>query len=566
MLTTLFIWSLKSSLFLALIYGTYWVLFKNNTRFQFRRTVLLLSLAIAATIPLLKVEIPIGENHPLHAAVQEIGPISFEENTTRDNLAPAVFGTTINNPQTIGWLDVVMIVYVAGLAISLSLMFIELLRLAFWYYLGARRTDIQDNVITHKGIKYPFSFWKWIFVPQGTDYDKEIWDIIEKHETAHLKQGHSFDMVFCGLSQCLLWYNPIIHLFQKELKDNHEALADRHVLKFTDLKTYAKALLSVSVSANAMKLGHSFALVSTLSKRLKAMKQEKTHFLKTVSSSLLLVTIITTIGIFNVANAQETKEEAKEVATQKYLGGAWYFMMMEKITDKHANILDKIRADHPGKPISYRYLETARYQEYLGAYQPDQKTLFFDKLTPDEQEELYNLASKDTLRSSVRIKSSPNSQYSFSINDLSEKDKKSMYNASKYIVIYESLPKKKMSDSPIYEADQVDKLPEPLGGLSNFEKSIALDAELPSDIDKTLLPKTIDFVIVINGGNNISELNLITDIKEDNDEIDKIYKFMGQLHNEILGKIRAYYPWKRGIKDGKEVRVRIKIAIPTRYM
>ncbi|OEK05852.1 M56 family metallopeptidase [Roseivirga misakiensis] len=566
MLTDLFIWSLKVSLFFTLIYGSYWLLFRNNTRFQFRRTVLLLSLVIASVIPLLKIEIPISEQHPLHVSIPEIQPLSNQKPALDPPFENTIVELAPTTKSTIYWPEILITIYAIGLLASLTLMLIELFRLAYWYYMGARRRDIQSNVITHKNIKYPFSFWKWIFVPQGTDYDQEIWDIIEKHESAHLTQGHSLDMVFCGISQCLLWYNPIIHLFQKELKGNHEALADRHVLKFTDFNTYAKALLSVSVNANAMSLGHSFALVSTLSKRLKIMKRKKTRFAKTVSSTLFLVLLTLTIGSINALHGQETEEQARAKVAEKMSRGAFSFLYFNKLTVKHEKILNKLKADNPGKVISFRYLANDRYQEYLAAYQPDQETLFFDRLTESEQEEIFRIAKQDTTLKNITFKSDLTSKYSFGFDDFVKFGEEAVKTKNKYIVMYESLPKKMISDQPIYEASQVDKLPEPIGGLLNFEKSIALDAELPKDIDKTLLPKTIDYVLVVNGGNNISELNLITDIKEDNEEIDKIYKFMGTLHNEILEKIRAYYPWKRGIKDGKEVRVRIKIAIPTRYM
>lgn len=564
----IFAWSLKVSLFLVLIYGAYWILFKNNTRFQFRRTLLLFSLALAIATPFIEIEVPLGQIYQLdkEQVLAQLGTEieGVEIKPTNDPAEALEFATT---RPPITWISVVVLIYLIGLTVSFSMMLIEGLRLANWYYMGARRTDIQDNVITHRGIKYPFSFWKWIFVPQGTDYDKEIWEIIEKHESTHLRQGHSFDMVFSSLVQCLLWYNPIVYLFQKELKDNHEALADQCVLEFTDLKTYAKALLSVSVNANAMKLGHSFALVSTFSKRLKAMKQEQTRFSKTISSALLLAFIITIVTAFNVVNAQETEEDARNTVGEMIFNGSWSFLVQRKLTSKHIRILEKLKADNPGKDISFGYLKAGKYQEYLESYQPDQKTLFIDQLTTEEHDELYKSFEQDTARHVFRIKSSKESDYSFNYMDFPEKLRSSVTLGSKYVIMYERIPMEKdINASHIYEVHEVDKLPEPLGGLINLEKAIALDADIPDDIDKTLLPKTIDFEFIVHGGNKVSGMSLLTELEGDEKEIDKIYKFMGQLHNSLLGKIRAHYPWKRGIKDGKEVWVRMKIAIPTRYM
>ena len=565
----IFIWSLKVSLISALIYGAYWVLFKNNTLFQFRRTLLLFSLALALITPFIQIDIPLARVYQLNKAPDQeledaLDRLYNEEAELLAESKEASTSTAEANPITL--MDIVIYIYFTGLAISFFMMLLEGFRLANWYYMGARRTDIQDNVITHKGIKYPFSFWRWIFVPQGTDYDKEIWEIIELHESAHLRQGHSFDMVFSSIAQCLLWYNPVVYLFQKELKDNHEALADQCVLQFTDLKTYAKALLSVSVNANTMKLGHSFALVSSFSKRIKTMKQEQTRFGKTLSSAILLAITIVAITAFNVLKAQdkvETREEALATIKNRDDVNLSYVVMGSLIPD-HQSIIDKLKVVHPEKDITYRYVKHPRGHEYLDRYQADQNPLYFDEINDSQKAELFEIVKSDSSKlRSMGIMSRPGSKHSFNLIELIDVLETSVYENINYIIVYE--PLKEVSEE-IYDISEVDLAPEPIGGLETFLTAVALDCKLPSNIKKKDLPETIDYEVVVNGGRFLTNTNLLTELEGSDEENEDLYKFFGQVHNQMLDKVFKFYAWKRGVKDGKSVRVRMKIAIPTKYM
>lgn len=563
----IFTWSLKVSLLLVLIYGAYWVLFKNNTQFQFRRALLLFSLALALATPFIEIEVPLGQIYKRTKTTSSSSPVIItEKGESMVTVKPEGKVSNVIPKKPIMWIDIITYIYLLGVIISLMMMLLEGFRLANWYYMGARRTDIKDNVITHKGIKYPFSFWKWIFVPQGTDYDQEIWEIIEKHESAHLRQGHSFDMVFSSIVQSLLWYNPIIYIYQKELKDNHEALADQSVLQFTDLKTYAKALLSVSVNANAMQLGHSFALVSTFSKRLKAMKQEQTRFQKTISSTLLLTFIVTIVTGFNVLKAQdetETREEALAVVKNRSSLNLSY-VAMGNLIKGHQNLINKLKTIHPEKEITYRYVKHPRGHEYLDQYNVNQNPLYFNEINDHQKAELFEIVKTDTSTlESWGFTSSRDSKYSFNLLELINEVEKSIYENINYIIVYEPL---KNAPEKIYDLSEVDTKPEPIGGLETFVTAVALDCKLPSNIKKKDLPETIDYEVVVNGGRFLTNTNLLTELEGTDEENKELYKFFGQVHNQMLDKVFKFYAWKRGVKDGKSVRVRMKIAIPTKYM
>lgn len=567
----IFNWSLKVSLVLVLIYGGYWLLFKTNTQFQLRRSIVLLTLTLAVTIPFMKIEVPFP-NMEAVSRVPETIPVLYPKSENTVLVSPETAPSPDHSgAQVIKWQDVLRYVYLVGMAVSFLVLLIEMFKLSTWYFLGVRRTDIQDNVITHPGIKYPFSFWKWIFVPQGTDYDREIWDIIEAHESAHLRQGHSIDMVLAGIAQCFLWYNPIIYLLQKELRENHEALADQSVLRVTDLTTYAKALLSVSIETNAMQLGHSFALVSGLSKRLRVMKQQKTKSAKTFTAITLMSCIVLSVTAANVLKAQDQKEETREEALKAVKERGMRsvalpaILLSNKLTHKHQRVLIRLLENNPEKEIRFRYFERPNGFEYEMMSMDDRKPLYIGQINEAEKAELRELILKDSVKlRSIAFLSAPDSKFKFTLDDIFEGNGEQLLSGANYIIFYQ--PNLDDHDGKIYDLSEVDKAPEPIGGLEAFERAIALDTELPSHINKNDLPETIDFEIVVNGGSMLAHINLLTELKGSDKKNKDKYLFFGEILRTIQDKSHRFYSWKRGLKDGKEVRVKMTISIPTKYM
>jgi len=569
MLEELLFWSLKVSLLMALMYASYWLLFKKNTHFQLRRLMVLTCLLLAVFIPFVEVELSLPWSNPID---EKLASVTFDPITPPDSsVTVPIDEITPPNPisEPIRWKALILNIYLVGLIVAASLFLLEILKLSYWYYFGARRTDIQDNVITHKGIKYPFSFWKWIFIPQGTDYDKDIWEIIEKHESAHLNQYHTLDMVFLNIIQCFFWYNPFIYLIQKELKDNHEALADQSVLTTTDFKIYAQALVKVSINSNALKLGHSFALISTLSKRITAMQTQRTGMTKTVTRMIVFTVIIAGLTLFNVVKGQElekvkSREEALEIVKRRSSNNI-PFLIFSELTEKHQETFDRLKAAFPNKTIRFMYSKSPQSHDFMIGNQQQHKALYFDKLDIEEKNELIERVKSDSVKlSTTRMLLSVDTDYEFTLMELMEEIETSIYYNANYIAFYE--PSEEKLEDKIYDISQVNIRPEPIGGIETFVRAIALDVELPKNINKKDLPPSIDFEVVVNGGKLLTNIKLLTELKGSDKRNKEMYLFFGQVHNMMLEKVRELYSWKRGIKDGKEVRVRTTIAIPTKYM
>jgi len=71
---------------------------------------------------------------------------------------------------------------------------------------------------------------------------------IINHELIHCKQKHSLDLLFFEILKIVLWFNPLVYVYQKRITLLHEYISDAEVVKETDKKVYFNRLLSETFS------------------------------------------------------------------------------------------------------------------------------------------------------------------------------------------------------------------------------------------------------------------------------------------------------------------------------
>ncbi len=78
------------------------------------------------------------------------------------------------------------------------------------------------------------------------DYlNKAIAEELLSHEIEHIRQSHSIDVIFIELVKIIYWFNPVLILYSRAIRVNHEYLADNGVIGDPcDIKDYADKLLN----------------------------------------------------------------------------------------------------------------------------------------------------------------------------------------------------------------------------------------------------------------------------------------------------------------------------------
>ncbi|GAB5527974.1 MAG: hypothetical protein Roseis2KO_58460 [Roseivirga sp.] len=103
------------------------------------------------------------------------------------------------------------------------------------------------------------SFFQYVFVPASVDMKSEETQAILKHEEKHTRDWHSLDLILTELSGILLWFNPVIYLYRKSLKIQHEYIADEAVVHSYDKNSYSDLLVRYSLKQSGFSLTHSFS-------------------------------------------------------------------------------------------------------------------------------------------------------------------------------------------------------------------------------------------------------------------------------------------------------------------
>lgn len=147
------------------------------------------------------------------------------------------------------------------------------------------------------------SFFRSIFL--GVLFEKlssQEKEIILRHEKIHLDQAHTFDLILVELISILFWFNPVIRLVKKSLRNVHEYCTDQVVSK-NATTSYSELLLSLASDCKEYSIGHNFSAFQ-LKKRIMMLSKKRTSRFH-LSKMVLLIPVIAGL-LFSFS--QTTKE------------------------------------------------------------------------------------------------------------------------------------------------------------------------------------------------------------------------------------------------------------------
>ena len=130
-------------------------------------------------------------------------------------------------------------------------------------------------LVVHRLPLAPFSWLRYIFLSECDMQSKP--ELILAHEQAHIRMGHTWDLLFTELFLWLQWFNPAAWLLRKELQSVHEFEADAAVLGMGyDSKEYKLLLIEKAVGSSRYTLANSLNH-SSLINRITMMQKRKSN-------------------------------------------------------------------------------------------------------------------------------------------------------------------------------------------------------------------------------------------------------------------------------------------------
>ena len=253
----------------------------------FKRFFLLFGIMVSAVIPFIEFDVstPVAET---------IYPIAVNRHIDLIYAEAAILPDHSESTFSIKW-----ILYILYIVISVTLLIryimniIRLIRLKRnkpGYLFDGCQVVLIDNDSP------PYSFVNTIYLNKDDFINGGIRNEILIHEAAHIRQRHSVDILLVELWQIVFWFNPFLWLYKREIRLNHEYLADIQVINSEiDVQDYQNFMLNTVFrnSSSFLVSGYDYLFIK---KRLVMLTKSKSLF-RIRSKEIILVLMISLFSI-----------------------------------------------------------------------------------------------------------------------------------------------------------------------------------------------------------------------------------------------------------------------------
>jgi bla regulator protein blaR1 len=264
------IYFITSSILFLAAYIVYVLVLKKLTFFKFNRAYLLGSLFFSIVSPLVSIPSSLVDRSSLYTLTLPALQVSDAATTS----------------TTFGAIDWIFGIYALGVCLSMIVLLLSIYRVLA---IRTKTNEVEDDGSYLSEGTHAFSFFKHIHIGQNIDSDTR--SMIVSHEHVHVKQYHSLDILFYSLARVFFWFNPAVHLAMREVRLNHEYLADENTLNEfgTD---YQYTLLNQALDTKVFALANTFKSESHLKNRIKMMNKQKSKHRSKLAYGLIIPLLV----------------------------------------------------------------------------------------------------------------------------------------------------------------------------------------------------------------------------------------------------------------------------------
>jgi len=339
----LFSYLLKVSACSVLFFAFYLLVLRKLTFFKINRFYLLFSVLLSFVIPALQIrierEVPASAVTGKPAAVQDVdlggaafqtpitvgaGPVSYEENQ-------------------FDWYGLLPYLYGSIVAVLLLLTVWRIYQLLKHTSSAVKEINGLKLVAKQSGFTN-CSFFNYVFIDENSLTQDELAALLA-HEEVHAKQYHSADKLVLMVAKAVLWFNPVIYLYDKALEQVHEYEADEATSQNIGAEIYATLLLKLAISKSSNPLIHNF-VKSPIKQRIKMLFNSKSKKMKKLAYLLVLP-----IGLGLVWLLATEVVYAKSIKSLEIKQGTPFVERVKRKEDRKDYSYEKITINSPGKPM-----------------------------------------------------------------------------------------------------------------------------------------------------------------------------------------------------------------------
>lgn len=274
-MSALLIYLIEVSICLGFSLAIYRALLSGLTFFAWNRSILLSLLLLSAAIPALRIEL-FGIGSEVSEMTLPVFQVDEQANQGM-GLSPS-------------WIEIVLWIYVIGVVMTT-------VRLIVGFVVSRKLLDqarikrFENFWVAIHPEFVPASFFDYILMPDFDPQDPRQKQILT-HESVHVRLKHSWDLLLVNFAKVLLWFNPLIYVFEKSLREVHEFQADQGVTSKVAAKEYATLLLQLITAKPGWQFMNNFNQFQT-KKRIQMMGRAASKPFQ----KLRFLTLIPVVGV-----------------------------------------------------------------------------------------------------------------------------------------------------------------------------------------------------------------------------------------------------------------------------
>lgn len=155
-----------------------------------------------------------------------------------------------------------------------------------------------------------FSFFNFIFL--GKEIPKSQQAQVIEHELVHSRQKHSFDLLFFEFLKIMMWFNPMIFLYQKRITLVHEYISDELVAKSETKEIYINNLLSNFFQVESISFVNQFYNQTFIKKRIIMIKKTQSKQINQLKY-LLLMPVLAGMLFYTSCTSESNKDKLESL-------------------------------------------------------------------------------------------------------------------------------------------------------------------------------------------------------------------------------------------------------------
>ncbi|MEL1247623.1 M56 family metallopeptidase [Flavobacterium helocola] len=297
---------------IILFYLMYVVFLRKETFFTSNRWYFLTGLLLSLVLPLITFTKTVWvEPTPIPEYYEEAIPITYN---------------TIETPTQapLDWSLILMSAYIVISILIILKIGMELVSFFRRIQKQNKQKESDYTLVDSNSAENPFSFFSYIVINKEMFTEEELQHILT-HESIHVKQKHSFDVLIGKVFCAIFWVNQIIWFYRKAMLQNLEFIADNETFQQIENKyLYQKTLLKVVTHQHDLSITNQF-YQSLIKKRIVMLHTNQSHKKNVWKYATILPLLVGFMLLFQIETVAQVKENPQKAHAVKVeaIGFSW---------------------------------------------------------------------------------------------------------------------------------------------------------------------------------------------------------------------------------------------------